>query len=619
MCGLGGVFHLDPDRPVDAAALRTMTAVLRHRGPDGEGIHQGPGYGLAHTRLAIVDRAKGIQPMTTDDGRFTLVYNGEIYNHLDLRAELEASGHRFRTDCDTEVLLHGYRAWGTALPQRLRGMFAFAIVDEKEHSLFAARDRLGKKPFHYCLHDGSLHFASELKALLVEHRPSRQIDPQALGQFLCLRYVPDPRTIFRGIYKLPPAHSLQIRNGKLLCQPYWKLSFADQDHRPAQRISAEILELLDESVRIRLMGEVPLAPFLSGGIDSYAVVESMTRSASGPVTACTVGFDQPEFDERPQARQAAQACGVELREEVLDADDLSNLDWFADTFDEPFSDSSAIPTYQVSRMARRRVVVALSGDGGDESFAGYRRYRYDRMENRLRGIMPRMVWQGLGALYPKADFLPRWMRLQRTLQNLGCDPAQAYARSVSANLPEEVLPLVRPELRADLGDPLSSVREAWHRSDAPDPLGRAIATDFATYLPGDILVKVDRASMAVSLEVRSPFLDHKLVEAAARIPSSLKLQGGQPKAFLRRTLATRLHPDALARSKRGFSVPLRRWMAGHLGDELERSMASSPITEYLDPDILCQRLRAHRHGTRDWSELLWSALVLDRFARRWLR
>lgn len=619
MCGLGGVFHLDPDRPVDAVTLRAMTAVLAHRGPDDEGIHQGRGYGLAHTRLAIVDRAMGIQPMTTDDGRFTVVFNGEIYNHLDLRAELEASGHRFRTHCDTEVLLHGYRAWGTDLPQRLRGMFAFAIVDEKEHSLFGARDRLGQKPFYYCLRDGSLHFASELKGLLVDASLSRHLDPEALGQFLCLRYVPDPRTIFRDIYKLPPAHSLQIRGGKLLCQPYWQLSFAEQDHRPAQKISAEILELLDQAVRMRLMGEVPLAPFLSGGIDSYAVVESMTRSASGPVTACTVGFDQPEFDERQQSRQAAQACGVELREEVLGANDLRDLAWFADTFDEPFADSSAIPTYQVSRMARRSVVVALSGDGGDESFAGYRRYRYDRMENRLRHLMPRLVWQGLGTLYPKADFLPRWLRFKRTLQNLACDPALAYARSVSANLPEEVLPLVRPELRADLGDPLAVVREAWHGADAVDSLGRAMAADFATYLPGDILVKVDRASMAVALEVRSPFLDHKLVEAAARIPSTLKLAGGQPKAFLRRTLATRLHPDALSRSKRGFSVPLRRWLAGHLGDELERSIPDSPIAEFLNPDILLQRLRAHRHGRRDWSELLWAAVVLDRFARRWLK
>jgi asparagine synthase (glutamine-hydrolysing) len=617
MCGIGGVFHFERERAVDATRLEEIARTLVHRGPDGNGIHRGPGYGLAHTRLAIVDRAMGAQPMASEDGRFTVVYNGEIYNHLELRMQLEELGHRFRTECDTEVLVHGYRAWGTELPRRLRGMFAFAVVDEEAHTLFAARDRLGQKPFYYSLHDRSLYFASELKALLVHEQLPRRLSPRALGQFLCLRYVPDPDTVFSDMAKLPPAHCLLVSNGELRSWRYWELNLLETDSRPTAVLQEEFLELFDESVRIRLMGEVPLAPFLSGGIDSYAVVESMAR-ASDSVTACTVGFNQPEFDERPEAREAAAACGVELHEEVVGPLDLSDWSWFSDTFDEPFGDASAIPTYHVSRMARRRVVVALSGDGGDESFAGYRRYRYDLFENRLRGLLPRRLWQGFGAVYPKADFLPRWLRFKRTLQNLGCSPEQAYARSVSANLPEDALALMRPELRSDVGDPLEPVRAAWRRAKASDNLGRAMAADFATYLPGDILVKVDRASMAVSLEVRSPFLDHKLVEFAARIPSSTKLEGGRSKAFLRRALAARLSPSALARTKRGFSVPLRAWMAGTLGQDLERSMDRGSLGELLDIANLRQKLRAHRRGLRDWSELLWSALVLDRFTKRWL-
>ena len=556
--------------------------------------------------------------MGTGDGRLWVTYNGEIYNFEALRTELEERGHRFQTRCDTEVLLHGYREWGTALPEHLRGMFAFALVDQQEHRLFAARDRLGKKPFHYWEGRGGLVFGSELKALLQVPEVPRDLDEQAVARFLCLRYVPDPGTVYAGVHKLPPAHALVYEGGRLRTWPYWRLSCAEQDRRPEGVIAEEILGILDEAVRLRLMGDVPLAPFLSGGIDSQAVVESMVRLGTGPVRACTIGFEEGAFDERPAARAAARAMGVALHEGVVGPADLLDQDWFAGTFDEPFGDSSAVPTYHVCRLARENVTVALSGDGGDESFAGYRRYRFDRIENRVRGLLPAILWAGLGALYPKADYLPRFLRMKRTLQNLALEPDEAYARSVSASLPEEVLPLLRPRFRQAAGDPLEPVRAAFRNSDGVDSTARAMAADFATWLPGDILTKVDRTSMAVSLEVRAPFLDHHLVEAAARIPTALKLRGGQTKAFLRRALGGRLLPATLAGQKRGFSVPLRSWMAGPCGAALEQALGRPELGEILDPSTVAALLAEHRAGRRDHGELLWNVLALSRTVGRWL-
>ena len=493
--------------------------------------------------LAIVDLAGGAQPMRRSArAQVWVTFNGEIYNYLELRAELERQGCRFRTNSDTEVLVHGFRIWGTDLASKLAGMFAFALVDERDRTFYAARDRLGKKPFHYCDDGERLLFASEIKALLARPEVPRAISPVALARFLCLRYVPDPDTIFEGIAKLPPAHQMVHRQGRTTVEPYWRLSFASPRAASFGELQAEVTALLDDAVQRRLMGDVPLGAFLSGGVDSYAVVDSMSRVSSTRVVACGIGFDDPRFDELPLARQAAERCGAELHEEVVRLEDLLDQGWFADTFDEPFSDSSAIPTYFVSRMARRHVTVALSGDGGDENFAGYRRYRFDSRENRLRSMLPRGVFGAAGALYPKLDFAPRWLRFKRTLQNLALDPAVAYARSVSASLPEEILPLLRGDLADAEPNPLRPVEEAYRAADGPDPLSRAAAADFATYLPGDILTKVDRASMAVSLEVRAPFLDHRMVELAATIPTAEKFRGHQTKGFLRRALQDRLGP-----------------------------------------------------------------------------
>jgi asparagine synthase (glutamine-hydrolysing) len=616
MCGIAGLFAHARERLVDAGTVAAMTKTLAHRGPDGDGLRIAAGYGLGHRRLAIVDVATGQQPMSLPGERLWVTFNGEIYNHLDLRRELEGAGCVFRTHSDTEVLLHGYRQWGTALAARLRGMFAFAIVDEAAHALYAARDRLGKKPFYFAERDGWFAFASELKALHA-FGIDRRLRADAVAQFFALRYVPDPLTVFAAAHKLPPAHWCLVQDGRVRTERYWSLSFARVDHGDEQAQRRRALELLDEATRIRLMGEVPLAPFLSGGVDSYAVVDSMTRTLGHGVAACTIGFDDPAFDERPAARESAAACGARLREEVLQAQDLLDLDWYAETFDEPFADSSAVPTFHVSRLARRHVTVALSGDGGDENFAGYRRYLFDWREHAARRWLPRGVWRGLGRVWPKLDWLPRPLRFQRTLQDLGCDPANAYARSVSSNLPEEVFAVLQPAVRPAAGEPLQPVLDAYARADGGDALARAAATDFATWLPGDILVKVDRASMASSLEVRAPFLDHVLVEHAASIPSARKLRGGRTKAFLRAALAPRLLPAALARRKQGFSVPLRRWLQGPVGALLEAEAADRRLGEWLDPAAVARLLRRHRQGIGDHAELLWAALVFARFLRRW--
>lgn len=616
MCGIAGLFAHERGRPVDAHVLAAMTRALAHRGPDGEGLRSGSGYGLGHRRLAIVDLASGAQPMGLADGALWVTFNGEIYNYLDLRRELEAKGCQFRSHSDTEVLLHGYRAWGTGLAARLRGMFAFAIVDETAHSLYAARDRVGKKPFYWTERDGFFAFGSELKSLH-EFGVDRALRPDAVAQFFALRYVPDPSTVFASVHKLEPGHWCLVQAGKVHRERYWRVSFAQQDEGDAQTQQQRVLELLDEAVRIRLMGEVPLAPFLSGGIDSYAVVDSMTRTLGRSVSACTIGFDDPRFDERSAARENAKACGATLHEELLTADEMLDLDWLAEAFDEPFADSSAVPTYHVCRLARRHVTVALSGDGGDESFAGYRRYLFDWREHQVRRLLPTAVWRGLGRMWPKLDWLPRPLRWQRTLQNLGHDPALAYARSVSSNLPEEVLAVLRPEHHRAAGNPLQPVLDAYEAADGADALSRAVAADFATWLPGDILVKADRASMFTALEVRAPFLDHLLIEHAATIPSSRKLAGGKTKSFLRATLAQRLAPAALQRRKQGFSVPLRTWLQGSLGTALEAEIEGRPCCEWIDPVVVRRLLARHRQGVGDHSEMLWAVLVFARFLRRW--
>jgi asparagine synthase (glutamine-hydrolysing) len=608
---------------VDEALVVAMRDALRHRGPDGAGLLVLPGIGLGHRRLAIIDVAGGDQPIWNEDQTAAIVFNGEIYNYQELMRELIERGHRFRTRSDSEVILHGFEEWGPQVCERLLGMFAFAVYDRPRHRLFLARDRLGKKPLYVRRENGRILFGSELKAILADRSVPRRIRPQAVAEYLALRYVPAPGTVFEGIEKLPAAHWLLAEaGGKVSVQCYWRLSFADPLVQDRKKWIEDILGELDRATRVRLMSEVPLGAFLSGGIDSSAVVASMTRVGTGRVATCSVGFSDAAFDERPHAREMAAFLGADLSEALVTPDPERDLEVLAAHLDDPVGDSSALPTWHVSRITRQRVTVALSGDGGDENFAGYRRYRFDALENRVRRLLPRAlrvpVFAGAAAMYPKADWLPRPLRFKRTLQNLARDPAEAYFRSVSCALPEDVAALLAPDAVAACGDPFVALRAAYARADGPDPLSRILATDIQTWLCDDILAKVDRTSMAVSLEVRAPLLDHRFMELCARIPSDEKLRRGEGKAIFKAALRGRLPDSCLDRRKQGFSVPLRRWTRGPLTGVLDQLLAGPTMGTWFRRERVAALLAAHRSGTADHSEILWSLLMFDRWHRRWV-
>ena len=625
MCGINGVFDLTGRRPVDPAALERMRDRMVHRGPDGAGTFVEPGVGLGHRRLSIIDLAGGRQPLTNEDGSVVVVYNGEIYNFADLFRELADRGHVFRTRCDTEVIVHAWEEWGAACVERFRGMFAFAIFDRGKDALFLARDRLGIKPLYYAqLPDGRLLFASELKALLEEPGLPRELDPQAIEEYLALGYVPDPRCVLRHAAKLPPGHTLLVRRGAPLPRPerYWRLQFDETEAR-REDVERELVERLDEAVAIRLIAEVPLGAFLSGGVDSSAVVALMSRHSTTPVQTCCIAFDDRDFDESSFAELIVQRYGTDHEVARVDPNDFSLIDRLVEIYDEPFADSSAMPTYRVCELARRRVTVALSGDGGDENFAGYRRHRLHIAEQRVRDLLPAALREplfgSLGAIYPKADWAPRLVRAKSTLQSLARDPVAAYFHSVSV-IDDDT----RDRLRgARLNTELQGYRavELFRRHAAEGPeqrLSQVQYLDFMTYLPGDILTKVDRASMAHSLEVRVPVLDHRFVEWVARVPPALKLSGGEGKAVFKSALRSMLPAEVLYRKKMGFSIPLARWFRGPLLPELRRRVPGSLLADAcgLDPAWMRTLVDRHASGRRDHGSVLWSLLMLDGFARR---
>jgi len=622
MCGIAGLFGLRPSAHVTEAEARSMVATIAHRGPDDEGVLVEHGLALGYRRLAILDLAGGDQPIENEDGSVAVFQNGEIYNYRELREELVGKGHRFRTRSDTEVLAHLYEEEGEEFPRRLRGMFAVVVLDRARRRLVLARDRLGKKPLYVADLGDVLLYGSELKGFLALSRFPRQVDPHAVHDFFTYRYVPSPKTIFRAARKLPPGHLLVAdAEGIRPPRPYWKLSFADPTDEPPERIARRLRDRLEESVSLRLVSDVPLGAFLSGGIDSTAVVAAMKASGADPVLTCCVGFEDPEHDERAGAEETARLLGTVHSSRSVPLDPAVALDLLPWHFDEPFADASAVPTYWVSRIARERVTVALSGDGGDESFAGYRRYRFDAIEGRLRRATPawvrRHVVRPLAAVAPKGDWLPKSLRAKTLLQNVADDPARAYFRSVRANDPAVVLGHYGPGLREAVGeyDPYGVYEEAYEAADAPDPLGRILQTDLATYLPDDILAKVDRASMAVSLEVRCPLLDHRFVEEAARIPTALKLHRGLSKWIFRRAVEGLVPPEALARRKHGFDVPLRQWTLRELRADVERAIREAPAAAF-DRAALERTWSRHRRGIRDASEFLWAFLVLDRWRAR---
>jgi asparagine synthase (glutamine-hydrolysing) len=623
MCGIAGIFHPDVPKPVDPARVEAMSDVLAHRGPDGSGIWTAPGIGLGHRRLSIIDLSDAAgQPMLTPDGQVAISYNGEIYNFREVRAELEAKGHGFRTESDTEVILAAWRQWGPECLARFNGMFAFALYDTGADSLFLARDRLGVKPLFLAeLSDGALIFASELKGLLAHPLLRRVPSAQGIEDYLAFGYVPDDAAIVECVRKLPAGHYLLVRRGRPVPAPvqWWDVDFSNPVRRPVKALEEEMVERLRAAVRSRMVADVPLGAFLSGGVDSSAVVAFMAEASREAVETCAIGFDEADHDETRYAGEVAALFATHHRSRTVAADDFGLIDTLADAFDEPFADASALPTYRVSELAREKVKVSLSGDGADEAMAGYRRYRMFVAEERARALLPGPLGRAAGALgdlYPKLDWAPRAFRAKTTLQALGQGSGAAYAQGAGVTPPA----LRRLIFSAPLHGHVAEERYVRAMDDAPanDPLSRAQYADLKIWLPGDILTKVDRTSMAVSLEAREPLLDHRLVEFAASLPASMRLRGGTGKWLMKRALASRLPHHILHRRKMGFVTPLSAWFRGPLAAEAAAVARSAALAEtgWFDGDAIARLAEAHKSGRSDHGRLLWQLLMLEKSLRR---
>ena len=626
MCGIAGIFDLDGRREFDRDLVSRMNESQFHRGPDEGGIHLEAGVALAHRRLSIIDLSSGQQPMFSVDGSICLVYNGEIYNFQTLAEELKSRGYIFQTRCDTEVILYAWQEWGEDCVDHFRGMFAFALYDRNRQSLFLARDRLGIKPLFYSvLADGQLVFGSELKALKQHPALSRKINPRAIEDYFAFGYIPEPDTIYSGTYKLSPGHTMLFVRGQGVPaqREYWDLRFIPEAQVNEEELQTQLIDRLREAVDIRMVAEVPLGAFLSGGVDSSAVVAMMAQLQQDPVNTCAIGFDVKQFDETEYANEIAQRYKTNHFEHTVESDDFDLLDVLASLYDEPYADSSAIPTYRVCELARKRVTVALSGDGGDEHFAGYRRYRWHMNEEALRSRLPlglrRPVFGTLGRIYPKADWAPRVFRAKTTFQALARNSVEAYMHIVSHTSEQQRGDLFGPNLKRALQGYKAEevlIRHA-EKAGTDDALSLIQYLDTKTYLVGDILTKVDRASMAHSLEVRVPMLDHKYLEWAATVPSSFKLKGQEGKYLLKKSLEPYLPNEVLYRPKMGFGVPLAKWFRGPLKDRLRNSVAQGRLVDsgLFQPEYLEQLVNQHQSGLRDHSTILWALMMFEATTR----
>jgi asparagine synthase (glutamine-hydrolysing) len=626
VCGIAGIFDGSAKREIDRPLLERMSASLLHRGPDAAGVHVEPGLGLAHQRLSIIDLSTGQQPLYNEDGSVAVVFNGEIYNFQELARELAACGHTFRTRSDTEVIVHGWEQWGPSCVARFRGMFAFALWDRNRETLFLARDRLGVKPLYYAqLPDGRWIFGSELKALLVHPRLPRTIDPVAVEEYFAYGYVPEPRTIFKDVWKLSPGHTLSLKQGTQVPVPvkYWDVPFSAGAAPTEQEAAEELIGRLRESVRLRMISDVPLGAFLSGGVDSSAVVAMMSGLTREPVVTCSIAFGDPAFNESAYAQMVADRYRTRHFVEQVDPDDFSLVDRLARMYDEPYADSSAIPTYRVCGLAREVVKVALSGDGGDESFAGYRRYRLHINEERVRALLPLQLRQPLfgllGWLYPKADWAPRVFRAKTTFQALARNSVEAYFHTVSVLHDSMRRNLFSERFRSELQGYEAIEVLKRHAASAPSdhPLSLIQYLDLKTYLVGDINTKVDRASMAHSLEVREPLMDHPLVEWLSGLPPKFKLRHGEGKLLLKKALSPYLPPEVLYRPKMGFAVPLAKWFRGPLRQSVREAVLGPVLadTGWFNIGYLRRLVQDHQSGLRDHSTPLWTLLMFESFLR----
>jgi len=629
MCGIAGIFDIEGKREINEALLHDMNESQFHRGPDEGGLHIEPGLGLAHRRLSIIDISTGQQPMFNQDRSVAIVFNGEIYNFKEIRKELEKLGYVFSTNSDTEVIIHSWVAWGEKCVDRLRGMFAFAIWDRSQGTLFLARDRLGIKPLFYTLlPSGLLLFGSELKALTVHPETPRGLDHFAMEDYFALGYIPEPRTAYRGVFKLPPAHTLTLRSTSRLPAPqcYWDVEFKAVEGLDRSDIERELIERLKEAVDIRMVAEVPLGAFLSGGVDSSAVVALMAQLQDDPVNTCAIGFNEKEFDESEYAKLVADKFNTNHFMQTVDSDDFDLIDKLATLYDEPFADSSAMPTYRVCQLAKQRVTVALSGDGGDETFAGYRRYKWHMNEEKLRGLFPfgvrKPLFGALGNAYPKADWAPKIFRAKTTFQALARNSIEGYFHNFSILTDGLRQSLYSDEFKREIADYNAVEVFKKHAANAPtdDPLSLVQYLDMKTYLVGDILTKVDRASMAHSLEVRVPILDHKFIEWSASVPANLKLRGQEGKYIFKKALEPMLPDSILYRSKKGFAVPLATWFRTGLKDRVKKSLLGEVMADsgIVNMDFIAQLVEQHQNGSRDHSAAIWSLLMYESFARQCL-
>ncbi|MFM1885194.1 MAG: hypothetical protein RL026_351 [Pseudomonadota bacterium] len=610
MCGIAGVIDITGGlRPLQGVA-DVMCRQIIHRGPDDQGVHEAPGVSMGMRRLAIIDLASGHQPIHNETRDVWLVFNGEIYNYRELRVDLERAGHRFYTQSDSEVIVHAYEEYGTDCFRRFRGMFGIAIWDARDSSLVLARDPFGKKPlFHTVLRDGTLAFGSELKSLLVLPGFDRTLDPQAVRDYLLFGYVPTPRSAFRAVNKLQPGSWMRWQQGRVASERYWQPQFLPKLQGDEEELAEELARQVDDAVRVRLVSEVPFGAFLSGGLDSSVVVASMARHLAEPVRTFTIGFKEARYDETADARRVADAFGTAHEEFIVEQASASLLEKVVPFLDEPFGDSSALPTYIVSSLAARHVKMVLSGDGGDEMFGGYSRYG--------RYLALRRLQQGGGrAAAPLLDLLGRVLP-----RDLG-RRASSLANRLASRFPADYLSgvaLMTPDLADGL---LQDARTGGGYGAVADqflalpsglgPLDAVIAGDIGSYMLDDILVKVDRMTMANSIELRSPLLDVRLAEFAARLPEHLKWHDGQGKRLFRKVAAKWLPPECLAKRKQGFAIPLAEWFRGPLHDMLQERFADpSQLSGMLDRGTVLRLAREHREQGVDRSEPLWLALNFE--------
>jgi asparagine synthase (glutamine-hydrolysing) len=616
MCGIAGYIH--SDSRASKELILDLCDAIRHRGPDSEGLLLDGPVALGHRRLAIIDLSGGGQPLGNEDGSVQIVFNGEIYNYLEIREELVAKGHRFATHSDTEVLVHLYEEEGERMAERLNGMFAFAIWDARQQRLLLARDRFGKKPLYYSTEQPgfSLAFASELKALtrLPDFDPA--VRPQSVADYLALGYVPDPHTIYARVKKLPPSHTLLWDRGKVHLRRYWTPEFRPDPRMDYGAACEELAALAADSVECRLMSEVPLGGFLSGGVDSSAVVALMARKSAQQVKSFSIGFSDASFDETGWARKVAAQYHTEHYEETVNPSIGEMLQVLVHHYDEPMADPSAIPTLYLARMTRQHVTVALSGDGADEIFGGYRRYRFALAEDATRKYLPRWLRRsavaGMAQVYPKMDWAPQMFRAKATLRGISQDLGEAYFSTMSGfgyGLLERVL---SPDLRASLQgySPKEDYTARFAQYSHLPPLEQLQAVDYDTYLPGDILVKVDRATMAYSLESRAPWLDYRLGELAGRMPAHFKIRGGDGKHIFKETVKPHLPEGITGRRKMGFSVPLASWLRTSLKPVFEQLVLQGDVGHLLDIGVVRELYQTHLGGLRDYSRELWTVLLL---------